>query len=205
MIKKILKTAAILGLVLSLSGVVFAGVDRTAGVTVDSVVPKPPVGPVLDDFNDGNSLNNWGYNSGSVASAGATCTDSRVTTSPQEGLYCLKLVYNVSTEYSYSGYWTLLGGESLSAYSSISFWVKGTAGGELVKIELKNDTNSAAVYVTAVTTSWQEITIPFQYFSGISNWTSMKELVFVFENYQSVINGRPTQSTIYIDKISFGN
>lgn len=205
MIKKILKTAAILGLVLSLSGVVFAGVDRTAGVTVDSVVPKPPVGPVLDDFNDGGSLNNWGYNSGSFASAGASCTDSRVTTSPQEGAYCLKLVYDVSTKDSYSGYWTLLGGESLSAYSSISFWVKGTTGTELVKVEIKNDTGSAAVYVMQVTTSWQEVTVPFQYFSNIKNWTNMEELVFVFENYECVKNGRPTQGTVYIDKISFGN
>jgi hypothetical protein len=205
MIKKILRTAAILGLVLSLSGVVFAGVDRTGQVTVNSVVQKPPIGPVLDDFNDGNTQNNWGYNSGPFASAGASCTDSRVATSPQEGAYCLKLDYDVSFKDSYSGYWTLLGGESLSAYTSLSFWVKGTAGKELIKIEIKNDSSTAAVYVTEVTTSWQEITIPFQYFSNIKDWTSMKELVFVFENYQSVINGSPTKGTIYIDKIYFGN
>jgi len=205
MIKRILETATILGLLLSLSGTAFSQVDRTAQVSVNSVVENPPAGPVLDDFNDGTPQNNWGYNSGSFASAGASCTDSRVTTSPQEGAYCLKLVYDVSLKDSYSRYWTLLGGESLTAYTSLSFWVKGTVGGELIKIELKDDTDSDAVYFTEVTTSWQEITIPFQYFSNINNWTSMKELVFVFENYQSVIKGRPTQGTIYIDKITFGN
>ncbi len=211
MIKRILKPATILGLVLSLSGIVFAGVDRTGQVTVNSVVQEPITpGPVLDDFNDGGNLNNWGYNTGAFASSGASCTDSRVTTSPQEGPFCLKLDYNVSTSASYAGYWSLLGGKDLSGYTSISFWVKGTAGKELFKVELKNNSSSAAVYVTdyldgGVTTTWQGVTIPFHNFVNINNWSGMTELVFTFENSQSVMNGSPLQGTIYIDRISFGS
>jgi len=216
MIKKILNTATILSLLLSLCGIVFAQVDRTAEVSVNSVVEEPIVsGPVLDDFNDGGKLNNWGYDTGAFNSTGASCIDSRDATSPQEGAFCLKLDYNVSTSASYAGYWSLLGGENLSIYSSISFWVKGTAGGEFFKIELKNNSTdnnrkSAIVYVTdyldgGVTTSWQEVTIPFHNFVNLDSWNNMKELVFVFENYQSVTNGSPTNGTIYIDKISFGS
>jgi hypothetical protein len=211
MIKRVLKITTTMALILPLCGVVFAGVDRTAGVAVNSVVQEPITpGPVLDDFNDGGKLNNWGYNTGSFDFQGGSCIDSRVTTSPQEGPYCLKLDYDVSSKDSYSGYWTLLGGENLSAYTSISFWVKGTAGRELFKVELKNNSSSAAVYITdyldgGVTTIWQEVTIPFHNFVNINNWSGMTELVFTFENSQSGTNGSPVQGTIYIDRISFGS
>ncbi len=216
MIKKILNTAIILSLLLSLCGIVFAGVDRTAEVSVNSVIEEPIVlGPVLDDFNDGGKLNNWGHETGSFSDGGASCVDSRDATSPQEGLFCLKLDYNVSASASYAGYWSLLEEENLSGYTSISFWVKGTTGGEFFKIELKNNStnpnrNRAAVYVTdyldgGVTTSWQKVTIPFHNFVNLDSWNDMKELVFVFENSQSVTNGSPLQGTIYIDTISFGS
>jgi len=216
MIKGISKTVTILALLLSLCGIAFAQVVDTAGVEANTTVVETIIsGPVLDDFNDGGKLNNWGYDTGAFNSTGASCIDSRDATSPQEGAFCLKLDYNVSTSASYAGYWSLLGGENLSIYNSISFWVKGTAGGEFFKIELKNngtDNNrkSAIVYVTdyldgGVTTSWQEVTIPFHNFVNLDSWNNMKELVFVFENYQSVTNGSPTNGTIYIDKISFGS
>jgi len=215
MIKRILNTATILSLLLSLCGIVFAGVDHTAEVTVNSVVEQPTAGPVLDNFNDGNSRNNWWHETGSFSDGGASCVDSRDATSPQEGLFCLKLDYDVSPSESYAGYWSKLGGEDLSGYTSISFWVKGTAGGELFKIELKNSStvvnrSTAAVYVTdyldgGVTTSWQEVSIPFHNFVNLDSWNNMIELVFVFENYQSDTNGSPLQGTIYIDTISFGS
>ncbi|HUW23458.1 MAG TPA: carbohydrate binding domain-containing protein [bacterium] len=215
MIKRILNIATILSLLLSLCGIVFAGVDRTAEVTVNSVVEQPTAGPVLDDFNDGNSRNNWWHETGSFSDGGASCVDSRDATSPQEGLFCLKLDYDVSASASYAGYWSLLGGEDLGGYTTISFWVKGTVGGEYFKVELKNnstddDRNRAAVYVTdyldgGVTTSWQEVTIPFHNFVNLDGWSNMIELVFVFENSQSVTNESSTQGTIYIDTISFGS
>lgn len=217
MIKGILKTATILALLLSLCGSVFGGVVDTDGVEANStVVETILLGPVLDDFNDGGKLNNWGYNTGSFASTGvASCVESRDPTSPQEGPFCLKLDYDVSASASYAGYWSLLGGENLSGYTSISFWVKGTAGGEFFKVELKNNSadpnrKRAAVYVTdyldgGVTTSWQEVIIPFHNFVNLDSWSNMKELVFVFENSQSVTNGSLPQGIIYIDKISFGS
>ncbi len=217
MIKKVLNTATVLSLLLWLCGIVFAQVDRTAEVSVNSVIEEPIIyGPVLDDFNDGGKLNNWGYDTGSFVSTGAaSCVDSRDAASPQEGSFCLKLDYDVSLEESYAGYWSLLQGEDLSGYTSISLWVKGAAGGEYFKVELKNNStdanrNRAAVYVTdyldgGVTTAWQQVTIPFHNFVNLDGWNNMKELVFVFENSQSVTNGSPVQGTIYIDKISFGS
>ena len=216
MIKGISKTVTILASLLSLCGIAFAQVVDTAGVEANTTVVETIIyGPVLDDFNDGGKLNNWGYNTGAFNSTGASCIDSRDATSPQEGSFCLKLDYDVLLQESYAGYWSLLEGEDLSGYTSISFWVKGTAGGEYFKVELKNNStdtnrNRAAVYVTdyldgGVTTGWQEVTIPFHNFVNLDGWNNMKELVFVFENYQSDTNGSPPQGTIYIDKISFGS
>lgn len=215
MIKGILKTATILALLLLLCGSVFGGVVDTDGVEVNSIVEETILlGPVLDDFNDGGKLNNWGYDTGSFDSTGvASCVDSRDATSPQEGPFCLKLDYDVFPSESYAGYWSKLGVEDLSGYTSISFWVKGTVGREFFKVELKNNSttvnrSTAAVYVTdyldgGVTTNWQEIIIPFHNFVNLDSWNNMIELVLVFENYQSVTNGSPTQGTIYIDSISF--
>jgi len=216
MIKGILKTTTILALLLPLCGSVFGEVVDTAGVEVNSTVEETIIsGPVLDDFNDGGRLNNWGYDTGAYAAGGASCSDSRDATSPQEGLFCLKLDYNVSTSGSYAGYWSQLGGEDLSGYTSISLWVKGTVGGELFKVELKNSSttinrSTAAVYVTdylngGVTTSWKEVTIPFHSFVNLDSWNNMVELVFTFENSQSITNGNTLQGTVYIDRISFGS
>jgi len=203
-------------LLLPLSRNLFGGVDQTKGVNVNSTVKEPiSFGPVLDDFNDGGRLNNWGYDTGSFSDGVASCADSRDATSPQEGLFCLKLNYNVIASASYAGYYSKLEGENLSGYTSISFWVKGTIGGEFFKVELKNNSadsnrNHAAVYVTdfldgGVTTSWTEVTIPFHNFVNLDGWNNMKELVFTFENSQAVMNGSPTQGTIYIDRISFSS
>jgi len=214
MINRILKTATILTLLLTVSRSLFGGVDQTRGVNVNSTVKEPiSFGPVLDDFNDGGRLNNWGYDTGSFNSAGASCVDSRDSASPQEGLFCLKLVYDVSVSSSFAGYYSKLGGKNLSSYTAITFWVKSTAGGELLKVELKNSStiihrSTAAVYVTdfldgGVTTSWKEVAIPFHNFVNLDGWSNMRELAFVFENPQSVTNGSPTRGTVYIDKIAF--
>jgi len=216
MIRRFSNVITILILLLSLWGSASGGVVGTDGVEVTGVKEEPIIlGPVLDDFNDGGNLNNWGHGTGSFVSTGsASCVDSRDAGSPEEGAFCLKLDYNVSTPASYAGYFSQLGGKDLSSYTSISFWVKGTVGGEFFKIELKNNSadsnrNRAAVYITdyldgGVTTSWQEVTIPFHNFVNLDSWNSMVELVFVFENYQSGVNGSPPQGTIYIDRISFG-
>ncbi|MEK7813718.1 MAG: carbohydrate binding domain-containing protein, partial [Candidatus Desantisbacteria bacterium] len=179
---------------------------------------------VLDDFNDGNFVNSSGGLGGGFGSlppantATGICKANIYNANPDnvkgKNRFSLGLTYDVSNSESFSGYFSKLEGKDLSKLKYLSFWVKGGTGGELFKIELKNngtntDRNRAAVYVTdyldgGVTTGWQKVVIPLDAFANINDWTNMKEFVVIFENYQSSTNGSPLNSTIYIDDILFG-
>ena len=193
-------------------------------------------GPILDDFSSAAPVNTWSCQTGTfVSQAGtppvdnATCAAS-YTSNPSIAYsgYSLALTYNVTSSGSYAGYFSNMGSQSLTsptAYTAVSFWVKGAAGGEFFKIQLKNTSttayidnnapatayyrNSAAVYITdyltgGVTTGWQKVTIPFDAFANLDQFSSMKELVIVFEGDQSKANGITVpQGTIYIDNIQF--
>lgn len=203
-------------------------IDDTVVVDATGVVPLTP-GPLLDDFRYAAGINVWRDVTGTFSKYAtpppdAICTISYTDDTPPFG-HSLQLDYDVTRPESFSGYFSKLGGASLGAYTTISFWVKGASGGEYFKIELKNNSttkywdstegthyyrNSAAVYITdyldgGVTTSWQKVTIPLHNFANLDGWTSMKEFVIVFENYQSGINGSPKDSILYIDNISFSS
>lgn len=168
---------------------------------------------VLDDFNDGNSTNNWGH---PTFSGGSGICNMSFVSDAYEGAKCLKLDYNVNTTSSYSYYVTKLGNEDLTInnYNAISFWIKGESGGEYFKIELKTSSGNPAgrenapLYITdhldgGVSTSWQKVTIPLKNFANIINFTDMNEMLFIFEEYQSGLNGSPKNGTVYIDYIEF--
>ncbi len=179
---------------------------------------------ILDDFNDGSMVNNFGGSGGGFDSlppnnpATGTCIAKVYNANPEnirgKNGFSLQLTYDVSNSESFSGYFSKLEGKNLSKFKYLSFWVKGGTGRELFKIEFKNNgtdnnRNRAAVYVTdyldgGVTTQWQKVVIPLDAFANIDDWTNMKEFVLVFENYQSNTNGAPLNSTIYIDDILFG-
>lgn len=195
-----------------------------ARVETKGVIPLTP-GAVLDDFNAASTKNLWNdltevFSSRSgtppvaTASCAASFTDDPATRYGSSG-YSLKLDYNVTQSGSYSGYYSMLGGGGLGAYKSVSFRVKGNAGGELFKVEFKVNLNPedavknhGAVYVTdyldgGVTTDWKQVTIPLDNFANISDWSSAVEFVVTFENSQSSTNGSPLQSAIYLDDITF--
>ena len=168
---------------------------------------------VMDDFNDGEKPNNLGGGSG-VFQNNATCSDSIYNGNPdniygREG-YSLKLNYNVTNADSYSGYWSALNGIDLSSYHYISLWVKGEAGGEIFKIELKNNSasrNKAYVYLTdylaiGITTDWQKVLIPLRAFANLGDWTNMKEFCITFEYSANELH---PSGMVYVDDIIFGS
>ena len=68
-----------------------------------------------------------------------------------------------------------------------------------IKIELKDDANKSAAYIiSGITDEWQKFAIPFEKFRTISDWSSMNELVIVFDD----INTSPKVGSIYVDQIS---
>ena len=219
-------------LILTLAVIIAGGTDNIAAyqrlssaVSVASQGTIPiKSGPLVDDFDSGASINRWGGTTGTTASTGATLNASYLSDLAAvygAGGHSLQLTYNVSNTGSWAAYFTSLGNASISSYNYLTFRVKGAVGGELFKAELHhanydytqavgyNNNYRAEVYVTdyldgGVTTGWQKVVIPLDAFANITDRTAMKELVFTFENTQSVQNGAPTSGTVYIDNISFG-
>lgn len=172
-----------------------------------------PIFKGLDDFNDNNNTNNWGFETASGHSS-ATYSITYNSNNAYEGKRCMKIQYNVTTGGSYVWYASPLGSRNFKAsnYNGLSFWIKGQNGNETVKIGLEaNYTGTrkkAEVYIGdfldgGINTNWQKVVIPFKNFANITNFTSMKELSFVIEEYQSGLNNSPKQSSIYVDYITF--
>lgn len=141
--------------------------------------------------------------------------------------YALHLDYEVENLGEFSFYWMKLGKElpgkpgtselvDLTNYNYLSFWIKGTEPTGNIKIELHQETNSdnmftfgkditsfvyANAYIRngAVTDNWDKVVIPLEDFKGITDWSKMLELVFVFENRTGNKKGM-----IYLDDIMFG-
>lgn len=204
----------------------YTTLDTPATVTGRGTVPLTQ-GAVLDDFATGSSLNKWNGTTGTYASTNAQGNPTATCTATWNSAgQMIQVDYNVNQSGSYCGYYSQMGGGNLTTpttYSAISFYVKGKAGGEFFKVELKNAgttkywdatestdyyRNTASVYISdflpgGVTTTWQKVTIPFHNFLNLDGFTSMKELVFTFEYSQSAANGSSTQGTIYIDTIQF--
>ncbi|MFA5143179.1 MAG: carbohydrate binding domain-containing protein [Candidatus Omnitrophota bacterium] len=182
-------------------------------------------GPMLDDFNSGSSVNLWGNISGTLAKSDTTASivGSYVGDTAAYGNagHSLQLTYDVNYTDSWATYYTSLGGDSISDYNYLSFWVKGLNGGEYFKIELHhtnfdptqsvghNNDYNASVYVTdyldgGVATAWRKVVIPLDAFANITDRSRIKEIAITFENTQAALNGSPKNSTVYIDNICFG-
>lgn len=205
----------------------YTDLKPAAGITASSTIPLTP-GPLLDDFTSGAGINSWGGATGAFAKSGTTAAVIASYPSDPAVVFggsgrSLKLDYNVNDTESYAGYNTSLADYDLTTLGAeyLSFWIKGGAGTEFLKVELHhanydpdravgyNNNYRAAVYVTdylsgGVTTTWQKVTIPLDAFANIIDRTQMKEIVFTFENYQSNNNASPLIGTVYIDNICFG-
>ncbi|MFH1593654.1 MAG: carbohydrate binding domain-containing protein [Candidatus Omnitrophota bacterium] len=201
------------------------------GIDGSGTLPLTPSN-VLDNFNRAaENLNVWSDMTTTFSSQYPPTADAKCVASAETDpaiVYggagtSLKLDYNVDLTNSYAGYVSMMGGGSIEPYKTLIFRVKGASGGEYFKIEIKNTStkeysstkenthyyrNTGRVYISdylngGVTTGWRKVSIPLKTFANLDDFTSMKELVFVFENAQSDMNESPRQGTIYIDNIVF--
>ncbi|MBI2167525.1 MAG: hypothetical protein HYU34_04680 [Candidatus Omnitrophica bacterium] len=164
---------------------------------------------VIADFDTGDKPNNIGGDFGSWDKDPNDETQFCQTTFEtqdalgNEGGYALRLDYDVdSPNPAYNGFWMKLNGEDATPYNALSFYVKGDAEKgftKRVKIELKDMSNTASPYiVTGLTDQWQKITVPFEKFRRVSDWSAMNEFVVVFDD----INSSPKTGAIYIDQVA---
>lgn len=162
---------------------------------------------MIADFDSGKGPNNLGGNYGTWDKDPNDDTQGYKSEFYSPGYdsagKCLKLAYDVDSPNSaYGGFWMKLEGLDARSYRKFSFWVKGDAKESFttrVKIELKNDTETSAYYLSNISDVWDVVEIPLSSFNRISDWSKMKEFVVVFED------AKVTQKTgtIYIDDISF--
>lgn len=153
---------------------------------------------LVDDFNDGNPTNVLGGNSGTFAADFGGWAQKRY----QGGL--LQLDYDVRDPNTYAGYYTLLQHGDLVGYSAITFMIRGNAGGEKIKLGLRDDTHHETKIIIneylarGITNAWQKVTIPLAAFASVIDWSSMDNFNIDFE--YGIGSG---SGTVYLDNIKF--
>lgn len=93
---------------------------------------------------------------------------------------------------------------NVSKYETLSFSIRGLEEGfpGVVKVVLKNQKNeTASFYVKDVRLKWQELNIPFDEFTEISDWTNLTEVSFVLEAW----NAEKKKGIILIDHLCFSS
>jgi len=164
---------------------------------------------VIADFNSGDKPNNLGGDFGTWDKDPDDDTQTvALKFEPEDALgnpagYSIRLDYDVdSPNPAYNGFWMKLNGENATAYNTLSFYVKGdaqTGFTKRVKVELKDMSNRPSPYVVSgITEEWQKVSIPFEKFRRVQDWTALNEFVVVFDD----INSRPKTGAIYIDQIA---
>jgi hypothetical protein len=117
----------------------------------------------------------------------------------------LKLVYDVTTPNSFAGYSTPLARANLDLYSFLTFFVRGAAGGERIKVGLKDASgNEIKIPLSdylpgGVTTSWQKVAVPLDAFAGLTSRSAIESFVIAFEN----AIGGSGRGAVFIDDIKF--
>lgn len=164
---------------------------------------------VISDFDTGDKPNNIGGDFGGWDKDPNDESQGTVMSfEPNDALgdpagYSIRLDYDVdSPNPAYNGFWMKLNGEDASSYNTLNFYIKGDGVSgytKRVKIELKDMNNKPSPYiVSGITDSWQKVSIPFEKFRRITDWSALNEFVIVFDD----INSNPKTGTILIDQIT---
>jgi len=164
---------------------------------------------VVADFDSGDKPNNLGGDFGSWNKDPNDDTQScNMSFEADDALgnaagYALKLDYDVdSPNPAYNGLWMKFNGQNATEYNTLNFYVRGEGLNNYtkrIKLEVKDMNNRPSPYiVSGITESWQKISIPFEKFRRIQDWSALNEFVIVFDD----INSNPKQGTILIDHIT---
>ena len=162
---------------------------------------------MIADFNSGKKPSNIGGDFGAwekdPRDFDETCMISFFSTDKVgEKGFSLRVDYDVdSPRPAWNGVWFKLNGADFRPYDTLNLWIKGdpVKGFTTVfKIELKNSQGEVGKkYITGIEPKWKKFSIPFSEFMGITDFSSMEELVFVFEDR---IATKKT-GAIYVDEI----
>ena len=164
---------------------------------------------VIADFDTGDKPNNIGGDFGGWDKDPNDETQgTQMSFEPDDALgdpagYAIRMDYDVdSPNPAYNGLWMKLNGEDATQYYTLNFYIKGDKNAgftKRVKLELKDMTNKPSPYiVTGISEQWKKVSVPFEKFRRITDWKSLNEIVFVFDD----INSSPKTGTVYIDQVT---
>ena len=164
---------------------------------------------MVADFDSGEKPNNIGGDFGAWSkdptdfSQGCTESFDSVNRYGTKG-FAMKLEYSVESKNpAYNGFWMFLQNLDASKYDNVAFRVKGDAKvgyTTVFKVELKNAAKQVGrYYVTNISDTWQDVVIPLKDLKGITDYSNLTELVFVFED--RIASNK--KGVIYIDDIRF--
>lgn len=161
---------------------------------------------LIDDFSRkgknslGGAVNPWAYNPKDRSQGCRTRVNKEIRINEKGS--SLQIIYDVdSPSQAFNGvYWELKEAD-LSAYSGLSFFIRGDAAKgftSVLKLELKNNNGQTGVYMLqGITEAWQKVVIPFDDFSGITDFTSMKEFTFVFVDSEVTLK----EGVLFVDDL----
>ena len=92
----------------------------------------------------------------------------------------------------------------ISKYKRLVFSIRGEEGGfpGVVKIVVKNRKNeTASFYVNDVKLKWQQVDIPLEEFSQVTDWTVLTDVSFVVEAW----NVQKKKGMVLVDNICFSS
>ena len=195
-----------------MKGKLFLGATLAIAMTVSAVSSPFAMAAgteiVLADFNTGSKPSNIDGDFGAWnkdpndETQGITMSFVSDDALGDSAGYSIRLDYDVdSPNPAYNGFWMKLNNVDATPYKALTFYIKGdaTAGfTKRLKIELKDIGNKPSSYIVAnVTEKWQKVSIPFDKFRFVKDWSSLNEFVVTFDD----VNSRPKKGTIYIDQI----
>ena len=120
--------------------------------------------------------------------------------------YSLHLQWDTSKPGAYGGYWNKLMHINLQDYNYLTFYIRGFKGGERLKIGLRGQSDAyyeSKIHInealkTGITTEWQKVIIPLNWFKAIETWRDVSIFSINFEyNYGS------GKGEILVDEIAF--
>ncbi len=160
---------------------------------------------LIADFNSGQKPNNLGGDFGAWDKDPKDFTQFAIdsfVSSIRHGTegYAVQIVYDVaSPESAYNGFWMDLRGLDATEYNNFNFWIKGDnqrGFTKVFKIELKNTKDEVGkIHITGITDQWQKVSIPLSEFKQLSDFSSLREFVIVFEDRIATAK----EGAIYID------
>ncbi len=162
---------------------------------------------LVDDFDDGDKPNALGGDFGAWDKDPSDPTQKCTIAFDKAGAfggagYSLRMDYDVdSPNPAYNGFWMKLQETDMSAYKTISFYIRGDGSKGFtnqVKLELKNGKEVGKYLLKGVTDQWQQAKIPLKDFAGLTSLKGMTEFVVVFDDVTST----KKTGSIYLDEIT---